>query len=196
MLFRSILITRKILLILLITCGSILALFMLVKYNMHNISRFEPKISSLSWDEYRRNCGILAFLSNPREAWMKFGKEYQFLNVEWSGYIIKLTVNANSHEGAAEHSCIIFMKMVPDDFENSISLVVSFDLELYEVNKNALSKTKIGDKIKFNATLIGMGTDKELPHLHGLGIKILNENMQIPEGMTSYGRYAPTEPRP
>lgn len=177
----------------LITCSAIMLLVFVMRQKIDGISLLEPTISELSWDDYRASCGILAFLANPRESWMKFNKDYRYLNINWSGYIAKITVNANTHDSINDHSCGLFLKMVPDDFENAISLVVMFDKELYDLHKNTLMRAEIGQKVEFNATLIGMGTDRNLPHLHGLGVKLLNDKITITEELTSFGRYGPAE---
>jgi len=153
----------------------------------------EPRISELTWDEYRANCGVAAVLNNPREAWVKFQKDYIYQNVNWRGYIVKITVNVNSHKNADGHSCILYLKMIPDDLDSVVSLSVTLDRELYDLHKNALASISIGQKIEFNATLIEIGTDLHLPHLHGLGIKVLDDKIKIPDELTSFGRYGPGE---
>ena len=187
----AIILTRKILLILFITCAAAVALTFVVRYKILTYSGYEQTISTLSWEDYRKHCGVLAFLSNPMAAVSKFHRDYRFLNIKWQGYIAKLMVNANNHEDDVKHSFVVFLKMQPDDFENAVSLALSFDKELYNKNKELIATTRIGDKIEFNATLIDMGTDIKLSHLHGLGVKILpNEHIEIPESLAYYGRYS------
>jgi hypothetical protein len=189
----AIIITRKIILILLITCITLMLLVFVMKQKIGEFSRSQPAISKITWDEYRANCGTLAFIGNPKEAWLKFQRDYKYQNVNWRGYIAKITVNVNSHTNIDDHSCILYLKMIPDDFENAISLSVTFDKELYDLHKNTLASISIGQKIEFNATLVDMGTDQHLQHLHGLGMRVIDEKMEIPDELTSFGRYGPRE---
>ena len=156
----------------------------------------EPRISKLSWEEFKANSGTLAFLANPQKVWAKFTREYQYTNVNWAGYIAKMTVNSNNHEHEDEHACLIFIKMIPDEFENGVSLVVTLNRELYDKHKIMLSNAKLGDKLSFNGTLMMLGTDRQIIHLHGIGVKLLGEHIDIPKEMAFYGRYGPMEEQP
>eukprot|EP00826_Nyctotherus_ovalis_P015645 TRINITY_DN14466_c0_g1_i24.p1 TRINITY_DN14466_c0_g1~~TRINITY_DN14466_c0_g1_i24.p1 ORF type:complete len:298 (+),score=45.72 TRINITY_DN14466_c0_g1_i24:725-1618(+) len=188
----AVIITRKILLVLFFTCSVIILLVFVMKHKIAGID-LQPTISNITWDDYRANCGTMAFLSNPREAVLKFLKDYKYMNVNWSGFVAKITVNANNHEEVDEHACALYIMMVPDDFENAVSFVVMLDKQLYNYHKNILANIEIGHKIEFNATLMGIGTDNNLMHLHGLGVKLLGEKREIPGELTSFGRYGPTE---
>lgn len=186
----AIILTRKILIFLLVTVVGLIILLITLKTKISSLESFAPKITNITWPEYRSKCGIIAFLSNPDVTYQYFLKHYQNANIYWEGYIVKLTTNANNHEDDPEHALIIFIRMIPDDIENGVSLIVALNKNLYNKHKEILAETKIGDKIGFNATLIGIGTDRQFLHLHGLGVKLLlNEHIEIPHEIPSYGRY-------
>lgn len=186
----AIILTRKVLLVLAATCIAMVVLVVVIKHKTElPPTVHELALSGIGWEDYRKECGIQAFLNNPQVAIDKFMRKYKDRVVGWSGFIIKMMVNTNNHDHDEEHSCIVFIKMVPDDYDHTISLMVALNRQLYERNKLLLSGAKNGDKIAFNATLIGPGTDRQLFHLHALGVGLLPGHMEFPKNMVCYGRY-------
>ncbi len=188
----AVILTRKLLLIFAVTSGAAIVLFLVARHRIME-AQFAPQVSvavtSIQWDEYRKNCGLQAFLSEPQKAVNTFMRDYRFEVVGWSGYIANIIVNANNHEHGEDHTCIILVKMQPDDYNHTISLALALSKRVYERHKLELSQAHNGDRLDFNATLMGIGTDRQLFHLHAAGVKLSGEHVDLPKNMVAYGRY-------
>lgn len=69
------------------------------------------------------------------------------------------------------HSLAILVKMDPDDKDvNGPSIGLTFSEQISQENLDIIQQLEPGDKIHFNATLVGMGDPAHLHHLHTFGI--------------------------
>ena len=93
------------------------------------------------------------------------------------------------------HSLAILVKMDPDDKDtNGPSLGLTVSESISETHLDVISALEPGDKIYFNATLVGMGDLSHLHHLHTFGIKRGEGKHEIQSHMHDIGRYKIKDP--
>lgn len=144
-------------------------MFILVEEKAHD----HRIISKLTWDEYRQNCGFTAFTSNPRKSYRLFEMNYFGRMVGWDGYVVRVNLNDDDPMSMAYHSTNIMVKMTTSDIEDGHGADIGVTLSESNLEKysEVIETLKIGDHIKFNATLLSMGDRHHLHHLRAFGIE-------------------------
>ena len=72
-------------------------------------------ISSITWDQYRRDVGYQTFQKSPRIAFRNFEMNYFGKNVGWTGYVIRVNLNEDDPMSLAYHTANIMIKMETSD---------------------------------------------------------------------------------
>ena len=82
--------------------------------------------------------------------------------------------------------------MSPDDKdENGPSLALTFSERIEKSNINAISELNIGDQIRFNGTLVGLGDFSHLHHVHAFEVERgIGHNSDVVPYVHGTGRYS------
>jgi hypothetical protein len=151
----------------------------------------ERAISDVKWTDYRDDVGYFSFLKSPRYAIRTFDRKYSGKGVSWEGYIVQ--VNALNEDSLAHfhHASSILIKMVPDDKSvDDASLALTLSENMTEKFKEQLMQLDVGDHINFNATVVGLGDQGHLHHLHCFGLEKVEGSAHVNLHTHSYkGRY-------
>jgi hypothetical protein len=62
------------------------------------------KISDLTWDTFRTECGYEAFNTSPRKAYRTFEMQHYGKAVSWDGYVIRVNLNDDDPLSMAYHT--------------------------------------------------------------------------------------------
>ena len=83
------------------------------------------------------------------------------------------------------------IKMQPPEQEGSHGpdLGLSLSERILAINKEEINELKRGDHIQFNATLLSMGDQSHLHHLHVFGLKKVPGFMDVEPHIHATGRY-------
>ena len=78
------------------------------------------------------------------------------------------------------HATMIFIKMVPDDkLDDDPSVVLTFSDHMTEQFKEEMIQLNIGDHVKFNSTIVGLGDRNHLHHLHTFGLQKISGSAYV-----------------
>lgn len=105
--------------------------------------------------------------------------KYEGNSVTWDGYIMKIKENT-AYLFKGEHAVIILAKMFPSESETQADLILSMDDSELEDYKIQLSSLDTGSHFAFNGTLISIGTEHKLHHMHCHSIEKLEGSIVIP----------------
>ena len=72
-------------------------------------------MTSITWNQYRRDVGYDTFSQNPRFAYLNFQQNYFMNGVSWDGYIVRVNLNEDDPLHMAFNSASIEIKMDQDD---------------------------------------------------------------------------------
>lgn len=98
---------------------------------------------------------------------MVFNDKYENNIINWSGFFAEAKQQQRSLFGLNNsHHLSILVKMEPSESTIFADLVLSVSTELYEANKIFYDSLKKGDGIDFDATLLGLGNEFKMHHLH------------------------------
>lgn len=150
----------------------------------------ERPITSITWRTFKEECGFDAFRKEPRKTIHNFDRTFSGKGISWEGYIVQ--VNSLSEESLAHfyHASSILVKMIPDDKSaDDASLALTLSEHMTEKYKNELLQLDVGDHIKFNATIIGLGDQNHLHHLHSFGFKKIEGSAHVNLNSHYQGRY-------
>jgi len=124
-------------------------------------------------------------------AYRKFEMYHFGKQISWEGYVIRVNLNEDDPLSMRYHSVQIMVKMEPEDHKNEhgpdIGLTFS-ELNL-ERNSEAIEILKIGDKIKFNATLISLGDKHHIHHLRAFHLEKIDGHKDVWSQANGKGRY-------
>jgi len=73
------------------------------------------RISSLTWEDYRSQCGYDSYNKNPRAAFRTFEMNHFAKSVGWDGYVVRVNLNEDDPMSLAYHSANIMIKMNTSD---------------------------------------------------------------------------------
>lgn len=139
----------------------------------HNV---ESKHISDSWRDYLNDCGGENVIENFVHTKMVFNEKYENNIVRWSGFFAEVKEKQKSFFGMNnKHHLSILVKMEPSESAVFADLVLSVSSENYEKNKEVYDSLKKGQGIDFEATLISLGNEFKMHHLHVKKLSI-NEN--------------------
>jgi hypothetical protein len=78
-----------------------------------------------------------------------------------------------------EHHLSILIKMQPSESEKFADLVLSISTAIYEKNKTFYNSLAKGDELDFKATVISMGNEFKMHHLHGVDTSKTGTHIEI-----------------
>ena len=186
----GVILTRRYLLYIVVTLtvGILIYLFVLNE-NSHN-HEIRP-ISKIQWDQYRKDCGYQAYLSNPQLAMQKFDRSYYNQGISWEGYIIRVSLNEEDSLNFAYHSATIMIKMDLPEQEGSpgADLGLSLSERALKLLKTDIDSLHRGDRVRFNATVQSMGDSQHLHHLHTFDLKKVEGHKDVEAHVHVGGRY-------
>ena len=136
--------------------------------------------SAASWREYLDDCGAEVTLKNPIGANMAFQKKYENREVNWDGYLVKMIANQGAW-WTGGHAATLLVKMQPSESDVHADIILSFDdgeLNQFAIPLSALER---GSHFAFKATLVTMGNEHRLHHMHCSSLSLLEDKMDIPE---------------
>jgi hypothetical protein len=136
--------------------------------------------SAASWSEYLQDCGADVVLKNPIRANLAFQTKYEAREVSWDGYLVKLAQNQGAW-WTGGHAATLLVKMQPSESEVHADIILSFDDDELQEFSTALSTLERGSHFAFNGTLVTMGNEHRLHHMHGHSLHPLEGKMTIPE---------------
>ena len=141
--------------------------------------------STASWTEYLQDCGGDVVLKNSIRANLAFQAKYENREVAWdgmryAGYLVKLAENHGAW-WTGGHAATLLVKMSPSESEVHADIILSFDDDELRVFAPVLSTLERGSHFAFNATLVTMGNEHRLHHLHCNWVEQLPGKMNIPE---------------
>ena len=86
--------------------------------------------------------------------------------------------------------------MDPDEKEeNGPSLALTFSERIEESHIEEISKFNVGDEIRFNGTLVGMGDQYHVHHIHAFDVsKGTGHNSEVKPHVHDTGRYSIKRP--
>lgn len=89
------------------------------------------------------------------------------------------------------HSSQILVKMVPDDTvdHHGPDLGVTFSEKMLEKYSEVVENLKIGDNIRFNATLLTLGDKHHLHHLRAFYVEKIDGHKDVWAAASGRGRY-------
>jgi len=138
-------------------------------------------ISSLTWDQFRKECGYEAFNKNPRQAFRNFEMNHFGKSVGWDGYVVRVNLNEDDPMSLSYHSANIMVKMNSSDIPDGhgADLGITFSELGLERHAEVIEDLHIGDHIIFNATLVSLGDKHHLHHLRAFGIAKDGKHMDV-----------------
>lgn len=136
--------------------------------------------SAASWNEYLQDCGAEVVLKNPIRANLAFQTKYENREVSWDGFLVKLSENRGAWWNGG-HAATLLVKMQPSESDVHADIILSFDEDELGEYAGALSTLERGAHLAFNATLVTMGNEHRLHHMHCSGVRPLEGKMHIPE---------------
>ena len=89
----------------------------------------------------------------------------------------------------AYHSTTIMIKMDPEEMEHGPDLGLSLSERVLAKHKDEIDQFHKGDHIQFNATLLSMGDQQHLHHLHAFDIKKIPGHKDVEAHIHATGRY-------
>ena len=147
-------------------------------------------ITDTKWTDFKDDCGFFAFTKNSRQTMRDFDYKYAGKGVSWDGYIVQVNALNDDNLAHFSHAASILVKMVPDDkSEDDASLALTLSEAMTDEFKEELLQLDVGDHIKFNATIVGLGDRQHLHHLHVFGIKKIEGSAHVNLHVHYQGRY-------
>ena len=123
---------------------------------------------STTWEDFLKDCGGEQVIENFVHTKMVFNDKYENNVVNWSGYFADVKKKDKSLLGLSdEHFLTIFVKMEPSESSIFADLVLSISTKMYEKNRDFYDLLKKGEGISFEATMVGLGNEFKMHHLHG-----------------------------
>ena len=103
---------------------------------------------------------------------MVFNDKYENNIISWNGFFAEVKERQKSFFGFNnEHHLSILVKMEPSESSIFADLVLSVSTNMYQANKAFYDGLKKGDGIDFDATLVGLGNEFKMHHLHAKKVK-------------------------
>jgi hypothetical protein len=78
-----------------------------------------------------------------------------------------------------EHHLSILIKMQPSESEKFADIVLSISTAIYEKNKTFYNSLAKGDELDFKATVISMGNEFKMHHLHAVEASKTGTHIEI-----------------
>mmetsp|Transcript_39383 Transcript_39383/g.29094 ORF Transcript_39383/g.29094 Transcript_39383/m.29094 type:complete len:259 (+) Transcript_39383:208-984(+) len=186
----GVILTRRYLLYIVVTLLVGMCIYLFVAKESDHNHELRP-ITDITWEEYREDCGFLAFMKNPQSAISKFDRKYYNKGVSWDGYIIRVSLNEEDSLNFAYHSSNIMIKMEPAEQDGiaGADLGLSLSERVLTLFKDEINGLHRGDHIRFNATIQSMGDSQHLHHLHTFEIQKLEGHKDVEAHVHAGGRY-------
>lgn len=98
----GIILTRRYLLYIVMVLSAFMSIYMfiMVEGKVHD----HRKISDLTWNQFRTDCGYEAFTKSPRKAYRTFEMNHYGKAVSWDGYVIRVNLNDDDPLSMAYHT--------------------------------------------------------------------------------------------
>ena len=160
-----------IIVLVLFAIGSGFYVYMRPSFNFHENPLVHHNVESVriqtAWPEFLVDCGGEQVIENFVHTKMVFNDKYENNIINWSGYFAEVKEKQKSFLGLNnEHHLSILVKMEPSESTIFADLVLSVSTRMYEANKEFYDSLKKGDGIDFEATLVGLGNEFKMHHLH------------------------------
>ena len=185
----GIILTRRYLLYIVMVIAAFLSIytFVLVEETAHEHRR----ISALTWEQFREECGYEAFSQNPRRAFRSFEMHHFGKAVGWDGYVVRVNLNDDDPLSISYHSAYIMVKMETADMPGGHGADIGVTLSEHNLEKysEVIEDLHIGDHIAVNATLLSLGDKHHLHHLRAFNIAKIPGHMDVQAHAHSSGRY-------
>ena len=107
--------------------------------------------SKITWEQYKRDCGVAAQEANEARAKSNFITKYKGKSIIWSGVIVSID-NDGFDRMEAYSELYVRVKMSPSD-----SIIADLKLRFPKKYKDRLLKLNKGDTITFLGTISSMG---------------------------------------
>ena len=148
-------------------------------------------MTSITWNQYRRDVGYDTFSQNPRFAYLNFQQNYFMNGVSWDGYIVRVNLNEDDPLHMAFNSASIEIKMEQDDRQGFHGPDIGLSLPEHVLVKysEVIGSFHRGDHIRFNATIHSMGDSTHLHHLHVFALEKLEGHRDVEAHAHANGRY-------
>ena len=155
-------------------CGTYV--YMRPSFNLHENPLVHHNIESKSirttWPEFLQDCGGEQVIENFVHTKMVFNDKYENNIIHWQGYFAEVKEKQKSFFGLNnEHHLSILIKMEPSESAIFADLVLSVSSTVYEADKTFFDSLRKGDGIDFDATLVGLGNEFKMHHLHAKRVK-------------------------
>ena len=120
-----------------------------VSKHFNNLNALIGRISDLTWDTFRTDCGYEAFNKSPRKAYRNFEMQHYGKAVSWDGYVIRVNLNDDDPLSMAYHTAQIMVKMEQADIPDGqgADLGVTFSEAGLEKYSSVIEELHIGDHI-------------------------------------------------
>lgn len=149
-------------------------------------------ISGLTWDEFIEDCSAENIIKNKELVQQTFYFKYYGQIIAWEGFLMKAQINEGWFQG--EHAATLLVKMHPSESEIYADLLLTLSREDFLETKAVIVTLDRGDKFAFNATLIAVGDEETIHHLHAHQLRKMDGNIDIPYEMRNRNRNSAYKP--